>query len=241
MVAVCGVWELGVGAGWGRDGMVGSVRWGARGPAASTTAPVPTSPRPGPAGELAGVVQPLRLLVHLPLLLTADRGGRRPVVVMPGRSTGDATTLPLRAYLRTLGHRPHGWGLGTNDGDVDRLLPLAVDAVAARAEAGGPIALVGQSLGGFVAREVARSRPDLVDRVVTLGTPIFARRSPGEITCPVTAIWSPADRIVGPSRSVDRRPGTDNVEVGSTHFAMGLDPDVWRIVARALAAEVPAP
>lgn len=187
-------------------------------------------------GELVGVVQIPRLTVRMPSLLFGPRGRGGAIVVMPGRSADDISTAPLRAYLRALGHRPVGWGLGVNHGRMNDLLPLAVDRVADIAELqGGPIALVGQSMGGYVAREVARRRPDLVDRIVTLGTPIFAPQSRGAITCPVTAIYSRADRIVGTGRSIDSSPATDNVEVHSTHLAMGVDPDVWKVVAEALA------
>ena len=195
----------------------------------------------GASGELAGVVQVPRLLWRFPSLLVRPRAPGRVVIVMPGRNTGDLSTAPLRAYLRLLGHRPLGWSLGQNHGRIDEILPEARRVVRrVAAETGGPVALVGQSMGGYVAREVARADPDVVDRVVTLGTPIFARRRAEPIRCPVTAIYSRADRVVSTARSIDRDPTTRNVEVQSTHFAMGIDPDVWRIVADELARPDPA-
>lgn len=193
--------------------------------------------RGGVQGELAGLLQPARLLVHLPGLLRAPRGGGDRVVVLPGHGFGDATTAPLRGYLAVLGHDVHGWGLGRNDRDARSLVgPLAerLERLAADGD-GGPVALIGQSLGGFVAREVARHRPDLVARIVTLGTPLYPPASRRPIEAPVTAVWSDADRVVPPGWSIDRDPAVEHVEVGSTHFAMGLDPDVWRIVADRLA------
>lgn len=186
-------------------------------------------------GELAGLVQIPRLLVHLGPLLVRRRVPARCVVVLPGRGTDDPTTLPLRLYLRALGHRVEGWHLGPNHGRVDELLPLARARVRRSADDhGAPVTLVGQSLGGYIAREVARSEPHAVDRLVTLGAPIFARRSPGAIRCPVTAIYSDADQVVPAARAIDRDPATTNVEVRSTHFSMGIDPDVWRVVADTL-------
>lgn len=159
------------------------------------------------------------------------------MVVLPGRSFGDASTAPLRAYLGSLGYRVSGWRLGTNDGQVGTLIPAAAEVVEAVCERRGrPVALVGQSLGGYVAREVARRRPDLVSRIVTIGTPIFAAHSRGSIRCPVTAIYSAADQIVSTAYSIDRAPGAVNVEVRSTHLAMGFDPDVWHAVAVALSS-----
>lgn len=182
--------------------------------------------------EWAGVIQVPRLILRFPGLLSGPRGDRRSVIVLPGRGTGDATTLPLRAYLRLLGHRPEGWGLGVNHGRVDELIGPMVDRVRAAADAEGrAVPLVGQSMGGFIAREVARLLPDEVAQVVTIGTPIFHARSDGPIRCPVTAIYSEADRVVSTARSIDTNPATHNIGVGSTHFAMGIDPDIWRIVA----------
>lgn len=100
-----------------------------------------------------------------------------------------------------------------------------------------PVALVGQSLGGHVAREVLREHPELVAQVVTLGSPIFGRRSSQPLRRPVTVVASKADRIVPYARAFDDQDHATNVEVRSTHFGMGIDPDVWRAVAKALAAQ----
>lgn len=191
---------------------------------------------PSTTSELAGLVQPLRLLVRLPgLLVRGPRGHGERVLVLPGRSFGDLTTLPLRAFLRAKGHRAVGWGQGRNH----RPVPTMVAPVVGLLEGGGagdaPWAIVGQSLGGYLGREVARQRPDLVDQVITLGSPIFGATTAAPLTRPVTALWSAVDRVVPPTRARDRSPDTEQVEVQSTHFAMGLDPDVWRAVADRLA------
>jgi pimeloyl-ACP methyl ester carboxylesterase len=120
-------------------------------------------------------------------------------------------------------------------------------------ETGTPVAIVGWSLGGVLARELARLRPDLVRRVVTLGSPVVgglrytavagfyriqgwdieeidrlvaaANRSP--IHVPVTAIWSRRDGIVAWQASVDDfTPGAENLEATSCHWGLGLDPEV---------------
>lgn len=200
-----------------------------------------TPPSPA-ATELAGLAGVARLPLRVPGLLMRPRGRGRPVVVLPGRSVGDASTAPLRAYLASLGYRVTGWGLGTNDGQVARSIPAATEVVQrVRDRRDQPVALVGQSLGGYVAREVARRRPDLVSRIITIGTPIFAAQSPGAIRCPITAIYSEADQIVSTAYAVDRTPGVLNVEVHSTHLAMGFDPDVWHAVAVALSSRDATP
>jgi pimeloyl-ACP methyl ester carboxylesterase len=123
---------------------------------------------------------------------------------------------------------------------------------------------VGWSLGGVVARETARLRPDLVERVVTYGTPLRGPRftsahglySPTElariereiadtegtpITVPGAAIDSRRDGVVDWTTCVDDvSPRATNIEVGSSHVGMGLDPDVWTAVANALQAQSPA-
>jgi pimeloyl-ACP methyl ester carboxylesterase len=186
-------------------------------------------------GELAAVLQVPRLLVGLPGLLRHRPRLGETVLVLPGRGVGDLSTAPLRWVLRRRGHDVRPWGLGVDDGDVDRLLPLVVEQVERLAgDAGRPIVLVGQSMGGYIAREAARRCPDEVTLVVTLGTPIFGRRSPGPIRASIIAIVSPIDRIVPDWRSHDRDPATTTVEVGSPHMGMGLDPDAIRLVIGAI-------
>jgi pimeloyl-ACP methyl ester carboxylesterase len=186
-------------------------------------------------GELAAVLQVPRLIVALPSLLRHRPRLSETVLVLPGRGVGDLSTAPLRWVLRRRGHDVHPWGLGVDDGDVDRLLPLVVDLVAARsASTGRPIVLVGQSLGGYIAREAARRCPDDVALVVTLGTPIFGRRSSAPIRAPIVAVVSPRDRVVPAWRSHDRDPATTTVEVRSPHMGMGLDPDAIRLVIGAI-------
>lgn len=123
--------------------------------------------------------------------------------------------------------------------------------------------LVGWSLGGVVAREVARSRPELVHRVVTYGSPVLggpthtvgaASIGPEEcrritelqehldatnpIQVPITAIFTRNDGAVDWRARIDRSSvDVTMVEVASTHVGLGIDPDVWITAARALAAD----
>src|SRR5688572_24630167 len=148
--------------------------------------PAPAPPKRSPSLLIAAVRQTLLLreLVARPALrwfrlgevaaapgAIADEG--LPVLVLPGMGVGDWTTGRLRRYLRARGFDARGWGLGRHHPDVpatlDRMLPR-LEALAL--ERGRPVALVGWSLGGVVARELARLRPDLVSRVVTLGAPV---------------------------------------------------------------------
>ena len=211
-------------------------------------------------GEARAVLEVARLVRAAPWLARAPRGGSR-VIDLPGWRAPEASNLPLRLFLRALGHDPRPWGLGTNLGDPEGDAERLVERL--RAERGAdPVALVGWSLGGVVAREVARALPDRVSRVVTFGSPIVggpsytfaASRYPEEerrritalirqldadrpIEVPITAIYSRRDGVVDWRACVDHAsPRVEHVEVGSTHLGLGLDPDVWWTVAQALAA-----
>src|SRR4051812_6911733 len=99
--------------------------------------------------ELRGLAEVPRCPAQPPQLARAPRGDGSAVLVLPGRSVDDLSTLPLRSYLRYLGYAATGWMLGRNDGDLARLVPLVAERVEAlAARQGRPIPLVGQSMGG---------------------------------------------------------------------------------------------
>jgi len=201
-----------------------------------------------------------RLLVRSPALRAAPRGDA-PVAVLPGFGADDASTLPLRSFLRHLGHEVQGWSLGRNRGDVPALVPQVSRAVSELAERRGrPVHLIGQSLGGVIAREIARDEPGHVARVITLGTPVVGgpeytrlafryssrerariaalaeERNRVPITVPLTVVYSRRDGIVAWQACIDRFTAhAEHVEVSSSHLAMGLDPAVWLICAESLA------
>jgi pimeloyl-ACP methyl ester carboxylesterase len=204
-----------------------------------------------------------RLALGWPALARLPRGTGRPVVVCPGFSADDASTLALRRCLRALGHDARGWGLGRNLGAVPELIPRLAERITALADAARDrVAVVGWSLGGYLAREVARERPHAVRRVVTLGSPIVggpkytqlaglyrargvdldaleavvARRARERLHVPVTVLYSRLDGVVAWQACVDREePLAENVEVRTTHFGFGFSPTVYRIVAERLA------
>jgi pimeloyl-ACP methyl ester carboxylesterase len=99
-------------------------------------------------------------------------GAGRPVLVIPGFYATDGLTGRLRAHLRKLDYRAHGWRLGRNFGLTDELL----DALPARfddvyASDGEPVSVVGWSFGGLLARWLAHERPGQVRQVVCMGSP----------------------------------------------------------------------
>jgi pimeloyl-ACP methyl ester carboxylesterase len=228
--------------------------------------PISAPSRIGLLREATGLLEPARLAWSLPRLAGLPRGAGEPVMVLPGFGTSDRATWVLRRYLDYLGYDVHGWGLGRNHGRVPALIPRIIDAVAAvhAAAAGEPVRLLGWSLGGYLARETARERPDLVQRVITLGSPVVggpkytvtgrhyaangydldeieafvAARDAVPLKVPVTAIFSKRDGVVAWRACIDRvNPDVEHVEVRATHFGLGLSPDVLELVARRLAAD----
>ena len=109
-----------------------------------------------------------------PLLRTAPRGDGHPVLVLPGFTAGDESTLLLRRYLSAQGYRALGWRLGRNTGSAKLQDRLARRFMRLLVAYDGKLSLVGQSLGGVFARELARQFPDRVRQVITLGSPFGA-------------------------------------------------------------------
>ena len=181
-----------------------------------------------------------RLAFAAPELARLPRGAGEPVIVLPGFGAGDVSTSVLRGFLSLLGYRVWGWDLGLNTGAIESLLPRIRRRVERRAaETGLRVRLVGWSLGGYLARELARERADLVQRVVTLGSPIALRAvAPGTrpIGVPITAIYSRADAIVHWRACIDRESAdVEHVEVAATHLGLGFSAEVFAHVAQRLA------
>ncbi len=229
-----------------------------------------SSVRPGPLGllwELAGMPATFaKLAAGLgDAARESPRGDGHMVLVLPGFTATDHTTLPMRHFLEDLGYRTSGWNLGWNLG-ITTDDELRLEAHIAALAADGPITVVGWSLGGVYAREAARRHPEHVRDVVTMGTPIRGRegtewivrwfrllnpaaaddltpegaeRHAQPLTMPMTAIWSPIDGVVsGPAcrvREEDEGPLAHNVRVDAAHLGMGFNLDVLRALARALA------
>ena len=226
----------------------------------------PTAPPPRALlfAEIRGLLEPLKLVLRAPQLATGPRGDGQPVLVLPGFGTSDRATWPIRRYLRFLGYDVRGWGLGRNHGNVGRLLPAVLETMEAWAEAADePLRIVGWSLGGYIGREAARERPDLVRQVITLGSPVVGgpkytasapayrkqgydvdaiealveERNNKPLDVPVVAIYSRNDGVVAWEACIDRvNPLTHHVEVRSRHLSMGFSPESLRVLADSLAA-----
>jgi pimeloyl-ACP methyl ester carboxylesterase len=229
---------------------------------ASIAAPDGSPRRAGLVGEFGTAFQPWRLALKSRALRGAPRGNERIAVALPGWKAPELTTAPLRGYLRSIGHDARSWGFGINQGDVEAKRDEMVVKVRELAERSGrPVNLLGWSLGGVVAREVARSTPESVHRLVIYGSPVVGGPthtagvgtyeaeevtrirelqahldSTDPVATPITAIFTRNDSVVDWRACIDRFSlDVTTVEVGSTHVGLGIDPDVWLTIAESLA------
>jgi len=112
------------------------------------------------------------LCLSSPLLASMPRGDGHPVMVLPGFMAGDQSTALLRGYLKQLGYAPMGWELGRNSGRFEIIHHILIERFLEAVDScDDKITLIGQSLGGVYARELARFFPDKVRQVITLGSP----------------------------------------------------------------------
>jgi pimeloyl-ACP methyl ester carboxylesterase len=193
------------------------------------------------------------------ILATAPRGAGGPILLLPGVFRTDAQTSDLRAVLSQLGYTPFGWELGRNLGPTQKLMRGARLRLQQLAEAHGPVALVGFSMGGLFARWLAIQEPSLVHRVITIGSPwrdpvrsvyvpamlvrlawrnknldSMAADIARTMPVPVTSLFSRRDGIVAWESCLDPDAHHTNVEVQCPHVLMEQDASVFRAVAEAL-------
>lgn len=129
-----------------------------------------------------------------PWLSLAPRGDGHPVLVLPGLLADDASTRPLRDFLKSQGYRVHGWKQGRNCGlrqNVESDMVARVDELYER-HGRRKISLIGWSLGGLYARHVAKIRSDKVRCMISLGSPFAG--SPRSTNAWHVYEWSPAPR-----------------------------------------------
>jgi len=111
----------------------------------------------------------------LPLLSLAPRGDGHPVLVLPGLVASDTSTRPLRSFLKNRGYAANGWRQGRNLGLRPGVQHAMTDLVKELNDTHGrKVSLVGWSLGGLYARQLAKIMPQRVRSVITLGSPFAA-------------------------------------------------------------------
>ncbi len=192
------------------------------------------------------------------------RGDGHPVLVLPGFIASGLSTAPLRQFLKDLGYQAHCWKQGRNLGWREGLEERLHERVEELWNVyGGKLSLVGWSLGGVYARELARELPHAVRSVVTLGSPfggapranhswqlyetlsgtrldeidaerLERMREPPPV--PSTAIYSRTDGVTAWQCCVERPgPHSESIEVAGSHCGLGWNPLVYLAIADRLA------
>lgn len=201
-------------------------------------------------------------LMMSPILGAAPKGDGHPVLVFPGLVTGDFSTLVLRNYIAQLDYSAYAWEQGLNLGPRPGVMARCLDQVQRiHRRHQQPVSLIGWSLGGIYARELAKLLPNAVRMVVTLGTPFagnpratnawqlyefasgqriendmhFARlRETPPV--PTTSIYSRSDGIVAWQCSIERETEkSESIEIHASHFGMSVNPATLYAVADRLA------
>jgi pimeloyl-ACP methyl ester carboxylesterase len=206
--------------------------------------------------ESLAVLEYATYLASTPLLRSRPSGDGHPILVLPGFTASDSSTQPLRSTLKDHGYPVHGWGLGPNVGPHPRILRGLERRFEVLVERHGqPLSLIGWSLGGIYARELARAYPSAVRQVITMASPyrfregdrshasdlydtVAPRRDPLQtrvdreearppLPVPSTSIYTRADGVVHWTACIEAEGDRrENVEVLGTHGGLG-----WNVAA----------
>ncbi|MEM9820115.1 MAG: alpha/beta hydrolase [Bacteroidota bacterium] len=195
------------------------------------------------------------------LYRNCEQGDGHPVLVLPGFMASDRSTGPLRKFVDKLGYSTYGWNLGRNYAKiefVDALLLTMEEIYETHQE---PITLIGWSLGGVFARQLAKAKPEWVRQVITLGSPFRGVSEPNNVAwiynlltggkrvrevdpkilmdiplpapVPTTAIYTKEDGIVPWKVCLEREEDEwhQNIQVRGSHLGLGVNPTVLNIIA----------
>lgn len=203
-----------------------------------------------------GIFYPYRFLSRLP-----KSGDGHPVLFLPGFMASDKSTVPLRKFVYNLGYQVYGWGSGRNLADVKNLDLLIEKIENLHNKYGKKVSIVGWSLGGVFARQIAKAKPHLVRQIITMGSPFKGITKPnnakwmydiltkGEGTAsidpdliadlpmpapvPTTAIYSKEDGIVPWQVCMEQMETSihQNIQVRGSHLGMGVNPSILWIIA----------
>jgi len=212
--------------------------------------------------EARGILEFNASLLLAPLLMRAPRGDGHPVLALPGFLASDLSMAPLRRYLAELGYDAHAWRMGRNIGGVTKMRAVLRTRLAEIYTASGrKVSVVGWSLGGVYARDLALQAPDMVRSVITLASPFandvratnatrlyealsgervgdnpeLEQAIAGDLPVPVTSIYSRTDGIVNWRTCLLRPSDTaENIEVHlASHVGIGVNPAaLWAIADR---------
>jgi pimeloyl-ACP methyl ester carboxylesterase len=217
--------------------------------------------------EMRGIFELNTSLLLSPLLMRAPKGDGHPVLALPGFLASDLSMAPMRRYLRELGYDAYAWKMGRNIGGFSRLRAALRDRLEEiNTSTGRKVSVVGWSLGGVYARDLALQAPDLVRCVVTLGSPFandvratnatrlyealsgetvgddaeLRKAIAGDLPVPATSIYSRTDGVVNWRTCLLRPSDTaENIEVHlASHTGLGVNAAaLWAVADRLAQAE----
>src|SRR5450631_2509058 len=232
-------------------------------------APSPLRP-PGPGlllAEARWIFEFNASLLFSPLLMHAPSGDGHPVLTLPGFLASDLSMAPMRRYLRELGYDSYAWKMGRNIGGISRMRASLRDRLTEIYNATGrKVSLVGWSLGGVYARDLALQAPEMVRSVITLGSPFandvratnatrlyealsgeavednseLRTAISGDLPVPTTSIYSRSDGIVNWRTCILRASDTaENIEVHlASHVGLGVNAAaLWAVADRLAQSE----
>lgn len=211
------------------------------------------------------------LLFSFPWLQASPKGDGHPVLVLPGFTAFDVSTKLMRMFLNSRNYKTYGWNLGQNLGKHSDPETGCDAAIIKRLTDiyqwhGEKVTVIGWSLGGVYARELARLHPDKVRQVITMGTPFsnnqkashatklfeylsgfkladmsaeLAKNMPLPPPVPSTAFYSKSDGITAWQCCLEQASDmTQNIEVQCSHLGYGHHPVVmWALADRLAQAD----
>jgi pimeloyl-ACP methyl ester carboxylesterase len=217
--------------------------------------------------EARSVLELNSSLLLAPLLMRAPRGDGHPVLALPGFLASDLSMVPMRRFLKELGYDTYAWKMGRNFGGVaGKRAGLRDLLTEIHQTTGRKVSIIGWSLGGIYARDLALQLPDMVRSVITLGSPFandvtatnatrlyealsgetindypeIREAIAGDLPVPATSIYSRADGIVNWRTNLLRPSDTaENIEVHlASHTGLGVNPAaLWAVADRLAQAE----
>ena len=198
-----------------------------------------------------------------PWLSVTPRGDGHPVLVLPGLLADDDSTQALRSFLNSHGYKAHGWKQGRNRGlrgNLEGDMLARIEELFDRYD-GRKVSLVGWSLGGLYARQLAKLLPGKVRSMISLGSPfagspkstnawrVYEWVSGGKVddqallaalaeapSVPTTSIFSRTDGVCAWQTCLNAEgPNSENIEIDGSHCGLGHHPAAIYAIADRLA------
>lgn len=188
-------------------------------------------------------------------------GDGHPVMIFPGFLASKRSTSVLHKFIEKSGYTAYDWGLERNWGKIEYLEHLEQRTEEIYHRHGQQVTLIGWSLGGVFARQIAKERPELVRQLITLGSPFLDITRPNNIAwlhtlisggktvqevgaalledlplpapVPTTAIYSKQDGIV-PWKACMEKIEDDlhqNIQVHGSHCGLAVNSTVLHIIS----------